>query len=131
MTQFDKFALTRRDALRRGLAGVAASGALFGVTGSAFADDTLAEIKKRGVLSTATEMQFPPFDISDNGTYKGLDRDLVDAVGKEMGAQGHLSRSAVDQRSAWARSEEVRPLHRAGDHHQGAHEALRVHGSDC
>jgi polar amino acid transport system substrate-binding protein len=85
MTQFDKFALTRRDALRRGLAGVAASGALFGVTGSAFADDTLAEIKKRGVLATATEMQFPPFDISDNGTYKGLNRDLVDAVGKEMG----------------------------------------------
>jgi len=30
-------------------------------------------------------MQFPPFDISDNGTYKGLNRDLVDAVGKEMG----------------------------------------------
>ena len=50
-----------------------------------FADDTLAEIKKRGVLSTATEMQFPPFDISDNGTYKGLNRDLIDAVGKQMG----------------------------------------------
>jgi polar amino acid transport system substrate-binding protein len=30
-------------------------------------------------------MQFPPFDISDNGTYKGLDRDLIDAVGKQMG----------------------------------------------
>ena len=68
-----------------GLAGIAASGALLGATGSAFADDTLAEIKKRGVLSTATEMQFPPFDISDNGTYKGLNRDLVDAVGKQMG----------------------------------------------
>jgi polar amino acid transport system substrate-binding protein len=68
-----------------GLAGAAASSALFGATRAAFADDTLAEIKKRGVLSTATEMQFPPFDISDNGTYKGLNRDLVDAVGKEMG----------------------------------------------
>ncbi len=85
MTQFDKLALTRRDALQRGLAAAAATGAFFGATGSAFADDTLAEIKKRGVLSTATEMQFPPFDISDNGTYKGLNRDLVDAVGKEMG----------------------------------------------
>jgi polar amino acid transport system substrate-binding protein len=81
MTQFDKLAFTRRDALKAGLAGVA----LFGATRAAFADDTLAEIKKRGVLSTATEMQFPPFDISDNGTYKGLNRDLVDAVGKEMG----------------------------------------------
>jgi polar amino acid transport system substrate-binding protein len=58
---------------------------MFGATRAAFADDTLAEIKKRGVLSTATEMQFPPFDISDNGTYKGLNRDLVDAVGKAMG----------------------------------------------
>ncbi len=85
MTQFDKLALTRRNALKVGLAGVAASGAMFGVTGAAFADDTLAEIKKRGVLSTATEMQFPPFDISDNGTYKGLNRDLIDAVGKQMG----------------------------------------------
>jgi polar amino acid transport system substrate-binding protein len=85
MTQFDKLALTRRDALKAGLAGVAGSGATFGLTRSAFADDTLAEIKKRGVLSTATEMQFPPFDISDNGTYKGLNRDLIDAVGKQMG----------------------------------------------
>ena len=85
MTQFDKLALTRRDALKVGLAGIAASGAMFGLTRAAFADDTLAEIKKRGVLSTATEMQFPPFDISDNGTYKGLNRDLIDAVGKEMG----------------------------------------------
>ena len=85
MTQFDKLALTRRDALKVGLAGAVASSAVLGATRAAFADDTLAEVKKRGVLTTATEMQFPPFDISDNGTYKGLDRDLVDAVGKEMG----------------------------------------------
>ena len=84
MTQFDKLALTRRDALKVGLAGAVASSAVLGATRAAFADDTLAEVKKRGVLTTATEMQFPPFDISDNGTYKGLDRDLVDAVGKEM-----------------------------------------------
>ena len=32
-------------------------------------------------------MQFPPFDISDNGIYKGVDRDLIDAVGKEMGVK--------------------------------------------
>jgi polar amino acid transport system substrate-binding protein len=85
MTQFDKFGLTRRRALQRGLAAAAASAPLFGFTRAALADDTLAEIKKRGELMTATEMQFPPFDISDNGTYKGLDRDLIDAVGKEMG----------------------------------------------
>ena len=87
MMQFDKIALTRRDALRRGLAAVAASGAFFAAPRGAFAEDTLAEVKKRGELTTATEMQFPPFDISDNGVYKGLDRDLVDAVAKEMGVK--------------------------------------------
>src|SRR5271168_702668 len=87
MTQFDKLALTRRDALHRGLAAVAASGAFFGATRGTLADDTLAKIKMRDELTTATEMQFPPFDISDNGVYKGLDRDLVDAVAKELGVQ--------------------------------------------
>src|SRR5579872_3202405 len=87
MKTFDKLAWTRREALERGLAAFAASGAFFGGARFAFAEDTLAEIKKRGVLSIATEMQFPPFDISDNGTYKGVDRDLVDAVGKEMGVK--------------------------------------------
>ena len=87
MTQFDKIALTRRNALQRGLAALAASGAFLGLTRAALADDTLTEIKKRGELTTATEMQFPPFDISDNGVYKGLDRDLVDAVAKEMGVK--------------------------------------------
>ncbi len=87
MTKFDTIAWTRREALRRGMAAAAASGAFFGAARVALADDTLAEIKKRGELTTATEMQFPPFDISDNGVYKGVDRDLVDAVAKEMGVK--------------------------------------------
>ncbi len=87
MKTFDKLAWTRREALESGLAALAASGALLGFTRAALADDTLAEVKKRGVLSTATEMQFPPFDISDNGTYKGVDRELIDAVAKEMGVK--------------------------------------------
>src|SRR5581483_2389761 len=32
-------------------------------------------------------MQFPPFDISDNGVYKGVDRELVDAVGATLGVK--------------------------------------------
>jgi polar amino acid transport system substrate-binding protein len=32
-------------------------------------------------------MQFPPFDISDNGTYKGVDRDLIDEIVKELGVR--------------------------------------------
>ncbi|MBV8474622.1 MAG: transporter substrate-binding domain-containing protein [Hyphomicrobiales bacterium] len=79
--------LTRRDALKAGLAGAAVAGGLFGASRAAFADDTLADVKKRGELVIATEMQFPPFDIADNGTYKGVDRDLIDAVGKELGVK--------------------------------------------
>jgi polar amino acid transport system substrate-binding protein len=79
--------LTRRAALQTGLAALAASSGLIAATRGALADDTLAEVKKRGVLTTATEMQFPPFDISDNGVYKGVDRELIDAVGKEMGVK--------------------------------------------
>jgi polar amino acid transport system substrate-binding protein len=73
--------------LRAGLVAAAASSTLIGRPRGAFADDTLAEVKKRGELVIATEMQFPPFDISDNGTYKGVDRDLIDAVAKELGVK--------------------------------------------
>ena len=84
MVDFGVFSLSRRAALQ-GLA-LAASSGLSGAT-RAFADDTLADIKKRGEMVVATEMQFPPFDISDNGVYKGVDRDLIDAVAKEMGVK--------------------------------------------
>jgi polar amino acid transport system substrate-binding protein len=86
MTMIKTSAWTRRDLLKTGLAGAAASGACLGGFNRAFAD-TLADIKQRGELVAATEMQFPPFDISDNGTYKGVDRELVDAVGAAMGVK--------------------------------------------
>jgi polar amino acid transport system substrate-binding protein len=47
--------------------------------------DTLADVKAAGVLKTGTEMQFPPFDMIEGGEYIGLNRDLIDEVGKEMG----------------------------------------------
>ena len=78
--------MTRREALKQGLAATAAAGGLLGAGGVAWAD-TLADIKSRGELVVATEMQFPPFDISDNGTYKGVDRELIDAVAKELGVK--------------------------------------------
>ncbi len=86
MNDFEGFALSRRAALKLTLGG-AASAALLASAGQAFAEDTLAAIKAKGELVAATEMQFPPFDISDNGTYKGVDRELIDAVGKEMGVK--------------------------------------------
>ena len=86
MTTFDARRLSRRGLLKSGLAGWMASGAFVGGLSRAFAD-TLADVKQRGELVAATEMQFPPFDISDNGTYKGVDRELVDAVGAAMGVK--------------------------------------------
>ena len=81
------YSLTRRNVLKTGLFGVASSGAWLSGVARALADDTLVDVKKRGELVIATEMQFPPFDISDNGTYKGVDRDLIDEVGKELGVK--------------------------------------------
>jgi len=86
MRKFETFDPTRREALKASLAAAAAAGGLFGAMRGAYAD-TLADIKKRGELVVATEMQFPPFDISDNGVYKGVDRELVDAVAKELGVK--------------------------------------------
>src|ERR1700722_18780672 len=87
MMKSSTYSLTRRDVLKTGLIGAASAGAWLSGLRGALADDTLAEVKKRGELVIATEMQFPPFDISDNGTYKGVDRDLIDEVGKELGVK--------------------------------------------
>jgi polar amino acid transport system substrate-binding protein len=86
MTTIKTIGMTRREALKRGLAATAAAGGLLGAGRIAWAD-TLGDIKSRGELVVATEMQFPPFDISDNGTYKGVDRELIDAVAKELGVK--------------------------------------------
>ena len=80
------WALTRRGAIQAGFAGagLAAAGR------SAWADtraDTLADVKSRGVLTCATEMEFPPFDFLVNNVYTGVDRDLIDAVGADMGVK--------------------------------------------
>ena len=83
MKGFQTISTTRRDAVRLGLS---AAGAIAGL-GSAARADTLADVKAKGLLVTATEMQFPPFDISDNGVYKGIDRELVDLVGAKLGVK--------------------------------------------
>jgi polar amino acid transport system substrate-binding protein len=49
--------------------------------------DTLADVKKAGVLVIGTEMQFPPFDFLENTEYKGVNRDLIDEVAKELGVK--------------------------------------------
>ena len=87
MMKSTTYSLSRRTVLKTGLIGAASSGAWLSGLRAALADDTLADVKQRGELVIATEMQFPPFDISDNGTYKGVDRDLIDEVVKELGVK--------------------------------------------
>ncbi len=87
MKDFERFAASRRATLKLGVFGLASAGFFAGGARIALAEDTLAAIKKRGEMVVATEMQFPPFDMSDNGVYKGVDRDLIDAVAKELGVK--------------------------------------------
>ena len=77
---------SRRDMLRLTLLGTATLGGLSLGSRRALAD-TLADVKQKGELVVATEMQFPPFDFIENGNYRGVDRDLIDEVGKELGVK--------------------------------------------
>jgi polar amino acid transport system substrate-binding protein len=53
----------------------------------AFADDTLAKVKAAGVLKVGTETEFAPFDFIDAGQHVGLNVDLFDELGKELGVK--------------------------------------------
>ena len=75
-------------------------------------------------------MQFPPFDIADNGTYKGVDRDLIDAVGKELGVKVKYLDLPWTSVLPGLEAKKFDLVHRAGHHHQGAHEALPLHRAD-
>ena len=54
-------------------------------SGGARAEDALAKVKKAGVLRVGTETAFAPFDFIDAGQHVGLNVELFDAVGKDMG----------------------------------------------
>jgi polar amino acid transport system substrate-binding protein len=49
--------------------------------------DQLADVKKAGELVVGTEMQFAPFDFLDAGKQKGLNAELFEALGKELGVK--------------------------------------------
>jgi len=51
----------------------------------ASAQDALARAKAAGVLQVATEMQYPPYDFLKGGEHMGVNVDLFDEIGKEMG----------------------------------------------
>jgi polar amino acid transport system substrate-binding protein len=49
--------------------------------------DQLADVKKAGELVVGTELQFAPFDFTDNGKQKGLNAELFEQLGKELGVK--------------------------------------------
>jgi polar amino acid transport system substrate-binding protein len=57
------------------------------LSGAAYADDDLAKVKAAGVLKVGTETEFAPFDYIDAGTHAGLNVDLFDEIGKELGVK--------------------------------------------
>src|SRR5271163_4999317 len=59
----------------------------FAWNGAAFAADTLAKVKAAGVMKVGTETEFAPFDYIDAGQHVGLNVDLFDELGKELGVK--------------------------------------------
>lgn len=80
--------ITRRSAVTRTLRlaalGVAASLAF---AGAAQAEDLLAKVKAKGELTVGTELQFAPFDFIEDGKQAGLNKDLFELIGKELGVK--------------------------------------------
>ena len=73
---------------KRGLFKVVLSAAMaMALSGAAYADDVLAKVKAAGVLKVGTETEFAPFDYIDAGAHVGLNVDLFDEIGKELGVK--------------------------------------------
>ena len=58
-----------------------------GLSGAAYADDVLAKVKTAGLMKVGTETEFAPFDYIDAGAHAGLNVDLFDEIGKELGVK--------------------------------------------
>ena len=73
---------------KRGFLGAALGfGLALSLSGAALADDALAKVKAAGVLKVGTETEFAPFDYIDAGAHVGLNVDLFEEIGKEMGVK--------------------------------------------
>jgi len=72
--------------LRRQIVGTLVGAAFaFGFSVAAQAQDALARVKAAGTLKVGTETAFAPFDFIDAGKHVGLNVDLFEALGKDMG----------------------------------------------
>jgi polar amino acid transport system substrate-binding protein len=66
-------------------AGLLGFGLALALSDAAYAEDALAKVKAAGVLRVGTETEFAPFDFIDAGKHVGLNVDLFDEIGKELG----------------------------------------------
>lgn len=78
--------MNRRALINWSLAVAATAVAGVGFAGVAAAD-VLDNVKKAGVLKVGTETEFAPFDFIDKGKHVGLNVDLFEEIGKEMGVK--------------------------------------------
>ena len=73
---------------KRGFVALALGTALsLALAGAAQAEDALAKVKAAGVLKVGTETEFAPFDYIDAGAHAGLNVDMFDEIGKELGVK--------------------------------------------
>lgn len=70
----------------KSLAGLGLAVALATASSVAQADQ-LADVKKAGELVVGTEMQFAPFDFLEAGKQKGLNAELFEELGKDLGVK--------------------------------------------
>ncbi len=84
MVDLRDFGLTRRRMLKAAGWSFAVPALLAAGRRPAHAETTWDAVQKRGVLNTATEMQFAPWDMIVDGQYAGANRDLIDAVGAQL-----------------------------------------------
>jgi polar amino acid transport system substrate-binding protein len=68
-------------------AGFIAAATLLALSGSAAAQDALAEIKKKGTITVGTEFQFAPFEFLQGDKPVGFDVDLFDLIAKDLGVE--------------------------------------------
>ncbi len=57
------------------------------LAGAALAEDALERVKAAGVLTVGTETAFAPFDFIDAGEHAGMNIDIFNEIGKELGVK--------------------------------------------
>jgi polar amino acid transport system substrate-binding protein len=66
---------------------LAATLALLAGSGAAYADDTIASIKQKGVVTVGTEAAFPPFEFVQDGKIVGYSKDILDSIVADLGVK--------------------------------------------